>query len=616
VEEIPESARNIGTPALSAAPGTQETVRVAVGKLDSLLAQAGELAVTQIRIDERLAQLQALQNEVQAWRREWRMYRGKLAALKREMGPAGLDGHAESLRTLLSLTETTDRRIQSVLDGLTSTASAFRDDSAALQTVTSSIEDSVMSVRLVPVGSAFGPLERMARDLSREHGKQIQLQFDGADTEIDRKILEQLRDPLMHMLRNAIDHGIEDPATRRARGKPAYGHITLAVAQVGASVVIEMRDDGRGLDADAIRASAVRKGILDEEAASALGDREALELIFHPGFSTRESITETSGRGVGMDVVRQNVDRLGGHIGMETVPGGGTRFTLSVPLTLATTRAVLVQQGDTVFALPSLMIERNWRVRARDVALVDGRRVASVDGAPVVMVELGEVLEGVSGPEDRWSDDEARPYIVIGQRDRRVGILCDRLLGEQEIVVKPLGWPLRRVRNVSGAAILGHGQLAIILNPVDLLKSSLDTAAHTRTQRLTDVGPGAAVRRARRVLIADDSLTTRTLERSIFESAGYETVAVPDGAQALAALRQENFDLVVSDVNMPNVDGFTLTASIRSDERLRDLPVILVTSLSDPEDRERGVSAGADAYVVKSRFDQGELLDTVGRLLA
>jgi two-component system chemotaxis sensor kinase CheA len=316
-----------------------------------------------------------------------------------------------------------------------------------------------------------------------------------------------------------------------------------------------------------------------------------------------------------MDVVRDEVTRLGGHIHTASVPGIGTTFTITVPLTLATTRAILVEQAGRSLAIPSAPVERTARVRVAGIVTLEGRHSTMVDGHLVPIVPLSDVL---SLPPSPWPDDprDWRMFIVLREDDRRVALLIDRLIGEQELVIKPLGWPLRRVRNVSGAAVLGSGETIAILNPSDLLHGALRLAragAAVIARPLPE--QRAASKARRRVLVVDDSLTTRMLERSILEAAGYDTMVAGDGAEALDLLAREAVDLVVSDVEMPRLDGFALTAAIRRDTRLQHLPVILVTSLDDLDHRTRGVTAGADAYLGKRTFDQGQLLDTIGRLL-
>jgi two-component system chemotaxis sensor kinase CheA len=599
-----------------AARATAESVRVAVTKLDALLAQSGELSVTHIRVEQRLSDLRELRQELHTWEREWRAARSLRTALRGAVGGERRNGAAgHELEALLRFTDRAEQRTRAVLQRVDEIVMQLRQDTAQLGLVSSELEDEVMSVRLLPVATIVGPFERLVRDLTRQQGKDAQFVVIGGDTEIDRKILEQLRDPLMHMLRNSVDHGIEPPDARAAAGKPRSGTIRLTAAQRGGMIEIELQDDGRGLDPDRLKASAVSKGLLSQEQAAALDAAAAIDLIFQPGFSTSPTVTETSGRGVGMDVVREHVERLNGQVRVESTPGQGTHFILSVPLTLATTRAILVEQGGQTFAIPSATIERTARVRDGDLVSLEGRRAAELEGHPVPVVELADVLErehtaGAEGTAHTW-----RPFLVLRQGDRRLAMLADRLVGEQEIVVKSLGWPLRRVRNVGGAAVLGSGQTVVILNPADMLKSGFRLISGGAQPARLQAAAAAPERGRHRVLVVDDSLTTRTLERSILEAAGYDVAVAADGVEALSVLREQPIELIISDIDMPRLDGFGLTAEIRRDDRLRRIPVVLVTSLEAQEHRERGVAVGADAYIVKSGFDQGQLLDTVSRLL-
>jgi two-component system chemotaxis sensor kinase CheA len=615
---------------------TADSVRVAVGKLDVLLAQAGELAVTRGRVGQRLRELQEVGQDLEQWRREWRASRALRTGLRRRAtahrGTAGVPsgdplwgssstsgatfGPTGEVDTLLRFVDGAEQHLQALLQRVGALVAHLHDDTLALGIVTRSIEDEVMAVRLLPLTTIFAPLERLARDLTRDTGKEAVLVLEGGEAEIDRKILDGLRDPLMHMLRNAVDHGIERPDERLARGKPRGGTITLSAAGRGSAIEIALSDDGAGLDPARLRAAAASKGLLVDGQGAGLSDAEALELIFRPGFSTRETVTETSGRGVGMDVVRENVQRLGGHLAVDSRPGEGTRFTLSVPLTLATTRVVLLEQGGQIFALPSLTIERTARVQTAHLVAVEGSRVVPIGGVPVPIIELADVLERPRTSAEEAAATAWRPYVVLSQGERRVALLVDRLIGEQEIVMKSLGWPLRSVRNVAGAAVLGSGRTVVILNASDLLRTGLRLIAGGRQEAMVaSARAGAAAPRTPRLLVVEDSLTTRTLEVSILEAAGYDVLAAANGMEALHLLRSHAVDLVVSDIEMPLLDGFALTTEVRRDEKLRQIPIILVTSLEAPEHRERGVAAGADAYVLKSQFDQGLLLDTVSRLL-
>lgn len=596
---------------------SQETIRVAVSKLDALLAQVAQLNVTKIRVEQRLQELRRLRAEIANWRREWREMRalgGKLER-RRRTAPPGSEA-ARQLDQILGMLRSSEARLVSVDQQVELLARRLAPDINQLGTISRDLEEEIKNARLLPVATIFAPFDRMVRDLARDKHKEIRLALEGNETELDRKLLESIRDPLMHMLRNAVDHGIEPPDQRVAAGKPRSGSIRLSAEQRGGVVVIEMEDDGAGIDPDKVRAAAVAKGLLSAEQAGQLGDRQAVELIFRPGFSTAQAVSNTSGRGVGLDVVRQRLDGLNGTVDVVSRPGRGTHFIVTLPLTLATMRAVLAQLGEELYAVPTVIMERTGRARSDHLLSVEGRRAILVEGHPVPVVALASILERpaamVGAPGILPGGVDRVSYFVLRHGERRVAFLVDRLVDEQEIVVKALAPPLVRVRNVAGATILGSGVVAMILNPADLLKSAGRSAA-------SPAAPAAPRRAAevprKRILVADDSVTTRTLEKNILEAAGYVVRLARDGEEALAALAEEPVDAVLSDVDMPRMNGHELTRRIRASEAWRHLPVVLVTSLGSDDDRRRGMEAGADAYIVKSAFDQDNLLDTLRRVV-
>ncbi len=552
-------------------------------------------------------ELRDLQRQIERWQRDWSKTRPARARLNRA-------GHrTRESETLIRAADLADRQMQAVLQRTRELVADLAQNTAQLATVATGIGQEVMAIRLLPAGSIFQPLERLVRDLARQTGKEVRLELSGTDTEVDRRILDELRDPLMHMMRNSVDHGIELPDERRQEGKPGQGRLTLSAFQRGDRVLIVVGDDGRGLDIDAIRATAIRRNLLTLERAESIDTAALVDLIFHPGFSTRDSVTEISGRGVGMDVVRDNVRRLGGEVRVQTTPGAGTTFTITVPLTLATTRVLLVENAGLTYAVPSSNVERTGRIRATELHRVEGRLGLKIDGRVVPVVELSGVLKQPASPDAPESTEEWRPFFVLIQGDRAVALLTDRLVDETELVVKALGAPLKRVRHVSGAAVLGTGSVVVILNPSDLFNSAVGNMETAPRASASDPSKTSAARR--RVLIVDDSVMTRTLERTILEGAGYSVAVAADGVQALELLNESDFDVVVSDVEMPRMTGVELTIALREDERWRHLPVVLVTSLDAPEHVERGAAAGADAYIVKGRFDQNDLLQTVARLV-
>ncbi|MFN3265623.1 MAG: response regulator [Deinococcales bacterium] len=580
------------------ARAAQESVRVPVARLDSLLAQAGELTVGRIRIEERMRDLRKLLSKHKLERRNVRQSR----VLRRRL--QSLVEKNRDVMALLGLLETNEESTRKAFDQLDLVINRLALDLAQLRTVNSIIEDEVLSVRLLPAAMLFPPLERLVRDLGQQLGKKVRFETVGGAVGVDRKILDGLRDPLMHMIRNSLDHGLELPQVRQAQGKPEIGSIVLAVSSSDGVVLITLSDDGAGIDPAKIMQKAQEKGLIQAN----FDPKLALDLIFEPGFSMAAAVTEVSGRGVGMDVVRQNIRALGGTVSVQSQPQQGSQFVLRLPAQLATVRVLLVRVGDETFALPTTNIERTGRVKIETIHQLEGRNVIVLAGRPVPVVELGGVLDVPFLVGEAW-----QPYVVLRRDEDRLALTVDAMLGEQEVVVKKLSYPLERFALLEGAAMLGSGQLVAILSSMNLLERGLKR--EIRVRRDLKLVPQVAAR-VPRIMVVDDSITSRTLERSILEAAGFETITAVHGAQALEFLRRgEVVDLVVSDVEMPELDGFGLTTEIRRDPRLAQIPVILITSLNAPEHKERGAAAGADAYIVKGEFDQGVLLETINRLL-
>ncbi len=605
-EEPPVLAKSTPAPASDGATrSAEETVRVSTSKLDALLAEAGELQVTQIAMEHHLADFDALRQQVEAWQATARKQRFS----QRTARPAPNGGRAGSTesqarRALLAQHEGWLETIGSQMEAL---GRNLHRDGRRLAQITQAFQEEVRRARMLPLSTLFDIFPRMVRDLARTEGKEVTLQLEGGETEVDRSLLEQLKDPLIHLIRNSVDHGIETPDEREALGKPRGGTITLRAAQQGSRIVLEIEDDGRGIDGERVRRAAVAKGLLTAEAARTLGQQETLWLIFRSGFSTTTQVTELSGRGIGMDVVRENVERLNGLVEVASEPGRGTLLTLMLPLTVATTLCLLLRAGGQQMALPVSNVTRLLRVRPAEVGHAAGREVIRVGEQPVILAHLAQALKLPAAP----LPPEGMPAILLGAAERRTAFLVEALLGAQEVVIKPLPRPLPRVRGVAGATILGTGEVIVVLNAAELLRA---TSQGGGTPLAPAAPPGAPVT-VQRILVADDSITTRTLEKNILEVAGFEVHAVADGEEAWRLLQAGNYDLLISDVEMPRMGGIELTHQVRASAAHKALPIILVTSLDSREDRERGAEAGADAYVVKSAFDQETLLETIERLI-
>lgn len=588
-----------------ALPGA-ETVRIRTAKLDSLLLQAEEMLAAKGVAAQRAGEMREIKRIIEEWQREWRRVGREIRG-----APAGT-GHAAPSR-LMDFLEWNHSCVRSLDQKLSVLAKAVEADGRSLGGMVDDLLADAKQLVLMPFATLLDSFARQVRDLAREQGKEVEILTSGREVEIDKRILEGMKDPLTHLVRNAVDHGIETPPERAAKNKPARARLTLAVSQVDAgSVEILVRDDGAGIDASRVREAAARAGALGAETA---GQREdAVSMIFLSGVSTSPSVTNISGRGLGMAIVREKTEKLGGRISVETTPGEGTAFRITLPVAMATFRGLRVAASGREFILPVANLERVVRLPREEIRSVENRAAISWNGCLIALARLDDVLEiprrAVAG------ESPCVQAVILGAGEKCMAFAVDDdVLDEQEILVKPLSRPLLRVRNIAAATVLASGKTLLILNVPDLLQSAGKLAGASEPfHRLEPAAPARAAR-AQAILVADDSVTSRMLLKNILESAGYRVRTAIDGMEALATLREQPFDLVVSDVEMPRMDGFELCAKIRADQRLAALPIVLVTSMESREHRERGVGAGADAYIVKSSFDQSDLLETVRRMI-
>ena len=585
-------------PMTGAATIAPDTVRVSTQKLGAILAEAEALVGGKIAASARAAELRALAADVVNWNHQ----RVRQTAPHRR-GHEGTTAASELLESEMLYTRTLESSLRKL-------AGATHRDALALASITDRLLEDTKRVLLLPCSYLLGALPRVVRDMAREQGKEADLLVYGEDIEIDRRVLDELKDPLIHLLRNCVDHGLEKGEARRELGKPARGSVTITAKPVeGNRVELTVADDGSGIDTGKVVTAAVRLGLISRDETAHVPQADVTGFIFHSGLSTSRIITDLSGRGLGLAIVREKVEKLGGTITVTSMPGVGTTFRMLVPSSLATFRGVLVDVAGRRLVLPTACVVRVTRVRPDQIKTVENRQTISLGGRAVSLVRLRDVLE-LSGPDGR-ANSAAGPVVVVRASDRQVAFLVDEVLGEQEVMVKSLGHQLTRVRNVSGVSISGTGAVIPILNAIDLVESARTAGAPGPI----DAARNAAPERRARLLIAEDSITARTLVKSILEGAGYEVATAVDGTDALTRLKTEPFDLLVSDVDMPRMTGFELTARIRADKKLGELPVVLVTALGSQNDREYGIEVGANAYIVKSDFDQSNLLEIIRRLL-
>jgi two-component system chemotaxis sensor kinase CheA len=592
-----------------------DSVRISTGKLESLFNQVEDFLTVKLANSQRAAELAEISSDMALWEKEWRKLRPVARNIRKSLqshaGWAPLGKDTALVDRLLEFFDWNHVCIKKLENKIQRVAKFAVNDHHTLDSMVDTLLDDMKVALMLPIATIFEPLPKVARDLARGRGKEVDLVADGGAIECDKRILEEIKDPLIHLLRNCIDHGIENPEERIRKGKPARGKISVTAMLMDSHwMEIRVADDGAGIDIARLPEMAIKRGLTTRNEVERMGKDELLEFIFTSGFSSRLMVDDLSGRGLGLAIVREKVVRLGGTVTVATDALRGTTFCLLLPLTQSTFRGIVVRVGEQPFIFPAPQVERVARIPPGNIKSVENRETIELGGIILSFVWLADLLEL---PRQERNDRELDfvQLFVLESGGRRLAIGVDEVLGEQEVLVKSLGGQLVRVRNVAGAAVLGTGRVVPILHPGDLLKSAAKVTAQSGSAPARE--DQEATRKS--VLIAEDSITARILLRNIVESAGYETVSAVDGMDALALLRTTDIDLVVSDVDMPRLNGFELTARIRASHEFADLPVVLVTSLDSREDRERGIEAGANAYIVKSSFDQSNLLDVIKRLI-
>lgn len=656
----------------------EETIRVRLDKLDNLINMAGELVINKQQNEEHLESLQELmqqarfRDQVAHQLREFIIERTPVEERNRLLGitelfsfdqqaiagvmeppqtaPTGRLAHpnnpalagwagqgeevfglsARDLKTVFNKIEdliSRNTRMEQHLAGMIRERKTYN---LRFATAADELRQNMLGIRMLPLETIFGRFARPIRDLAYERGKEVKLVIAGGSIEVDKRILEQIADPLIHLLRNSVDHGLEFPSQRQTAGKPVEGTLKLTASQKGNRVLIEISDDGRGIDPEELRRAAISKGFISQAAAAALTDEAAFELIYRNGFSTRQNADDISGRGVGLDLVQHHVKRLNGRISIKTTIGQGTTFQIEIPLTLSTIDALIVGISGQLFALPSTMIAGTFRGPRTEMQTIENHPVMRIRGQLMPVVSLADLLQLL--PEETSEINAYSNYnrsfmhgVLVGagaggpgQARRFICFEVDTFIDEREVVVKGMGTFLENTPNVAGVTVLGADSLAVILDTFSLVQAVRQGSSVTFGGSVNR-GNAASIMAQRRyhtILVVDDSLATRELERSILETAGYRVDTARDGLEALKACRERRPDLVLTDVEMPNMDGFRLSLAIRQDDRLNDLPVIIVSSRDSDEDRRKGLDAGAQAYIVKSQFEQNKLLDTISLLLS
>jgi two-component system, chemotaxis family, sensor kinase CheA len=610
-EKTPESAR-----LSDQKPASSEMLRVSSHKLDSLLRQTEELIPVKATLAQRQVELREITQGLASWDAEWRKIQSHVlpSLLNEEYRSNGRSHPSDEIAPattpvmkVAAFLERNANMMNSARQKLFALGKRLEYDRRAFERRVGDLADDMKRMSMLPFSTLLESFPKLVRDLSHDCGKDVELTIIGGEIETDRRILEEIKAPLIHLVRNCVDHGIESPKRREEAGKLPRANIRIAISPRNADKVeIVVSDDGAGIDIAKVRSASLRLGLVSEENARKMDDQQIAELIFKSGLSTSPMITEVSGRGLGLAIVREKVEKVGGTVSIHTHRHTGTTFQLVLPLTLARFRGMLVRVGENLFVVPTRHVQKVLRLSPDEIKTAENRETITLDGHATSAVRLGDVLEIAQRHGDPDSKGKV-PMLVLDWAGEQIGFFVDEILEEQEVLVKSLGKQLPHVRNIAGGTILGTGKVVPVLNVGDLMQSAVKVTPPTAARGSEEV--------PKSILVAEDSITSRTLLKNILELAGYKVKTAINGAEALITLATEGFDLVVSDVEMPRMSGFELTAKIRADKRLSQLPVVLVTGLDSREDRERGVDVGASAYIVKSSFDQGNLLEVVRRLI-
>lgn len=605
LEKIPEPTEPVDIQKITK-KASAEVVRIPISKLDPLLRQAEEFSQASISLNQQTSELLDVLQEVANWKMEWMNWRGRRKSV--------------SIGQWIDWQENNELRLIHFETQLAKIVHGMERDRYSNERLVNDHLNSMKQVLMLPVSSMVEVFPAMVREISREQLKEIEFSIEGAELEIDKRILEEIKDPLLHLIRNSIDHGIGTPEERQSVNKPAKGKINLSFeAKENGWFEITLSDDGKGISTDLVLKAAIKSDSILTEAAQKLTKKEdILSLIYQSGVSTSPIITDLSGRGLGLSIVREKVEKLNGKISLESNVGIGTTFRILLPMNLAAFRGIVVSVGDSRFIVPTSNVERVIRMKVEDIKPVENHETIRIADDILSVVDMAQVLgipekpnNGSRITKNEFQGSDIQCMIILISGETRIAFKVDEVLDEHQVLVKSLGKLLNRVKNISGVTILGTGKIVPVLHIGDLMKSAVQNAGKRAENQIV----GKSIVKKNKILVAEDSITSRTLLKNILETAGYLVTTAVDGADAFSRAKIGEFDLVVSDVDMPRMNGFELTAKIKNDPKLSEIPVVLVTSLESRDDRERGIDAGADAYIIKSRFDQGNLLEVIKKLI-
>lgn len=588
------------------------SIRLPVDKLENFVKLSEELVYGKLASEQRVSELEEIQSILSQWSRRWQRLRPQVENMVQDVNKVNSTNRLTELKEFVDVHDSFISKMNETLNSIEKTVGS---DKNTFDTLIDSLLDRGRELTMVPFEVMNKKLERIAWDISKEQDKEVNLRIYGSDVQIDRNILDELSDPIVHLIRNCIDHGIETREERKNSGKEQTANLSIKLEPIGSGkVCIEVADDGRGVDLEKVKRVALEKNIVKEDSLNTMDPELIYDFLFRSAFSTREKVSSISGRGLGLAIVKENVQKLNGTVRVNSTSGKETKFTITVPVRRATMVGITAKIGSQTVVIPTISIKSAVRLKDQDVRQLQGRWTLSYNDRLLPIVRLADILELNS--ESSLEDSVA---LIVGSSEYPIALTVEEVAGEQEVAVKNLPNPLTKVRNIAGATQLKTGDLAVVINMNEVLSSpylvgtlagSVDQSDQSYTK-----APQSKIVRKKRVLVVEDSITSRVLLKNILETAGYEVSVASDGMDGFDKFEKAQFDIVITDVEMPRMNGFELTSKIRQESENQSVPIIVVTSLASLEDRKKGVQVGASAYFVKSNFEKSNLLDMVKRLV-
>lgn len=595
-----------------------KTLRVDSGKLDQLVNQIGDLIVTRIKTRELLNLAKNILNDFTEWQKNYHKigYFMKFFDKKHLSNQAG-DEAVRNMQSfigynkqLISLHNVNFEKMNSLLKSVDIMMKELQENNSKLYATSDELETMVKNMRILPLSTVFGLFPRMVHNIAKDKGKEIDFQIEGAEVSADKKIIEDIKIPIMHIIRNSIDHGIEKPDEREKLGKDRVGKILIQAIQKESKIIINVKDDGRGIDVEKIKQRAVEKGILTQPEVDALPEEQVVNLIFYPGFSTGDTVTELSGRGLGLDIVHTKISQLNGRIDVYSELNKGTLVTMELPTTMATLKTFIIMEQGQLYALPASSIQTVLRIDPNDVFMRDGRNQYIHNGEVLQVYTLSQILELENKPREA----EKYTLVIIESENSKLGVIIEKLIGDQEILHKKLSPPLFRVKNIAGITTLASGEMCLILNMTDILNTALSRKANTSIissskARMLEANAG------KKILVVDDSITTRTLQKNILTNNGYQTIACGNPEEALKLAENSEFDLIITDHEMPDLSGVEFAKKLKKQKAHINTPVIVLTSIDKNSVRKLYADIDIKEFIQKEEFEQTKFLSCIDKYI-